>query len=154
MKQFTIQELKDYIKAIDIVEVLDKCEAIDTDDVTGRKIICPFHDENTPSLNFYEDSYYCFGCAASGDVFKFLMDIYDISFIQAAQLIAEKYEIDLKTTSNNPFLTKSNTSTKSLENEWKKYVSNLENARDSVKQGASIFFPLEVGYDKDIALYL
>ena len=154
MKQFTIQELKDYIKAIDIVEVLDKCEAIDTDDVTGRKIICPFHDENTPSLNFYEDSYYCFGCAASGDVFKFLMDIYDISFIQAAQLIAEKYEIDLKTTSNNPFLTKNNTSTKSLENEWKKYVSNLENARDSVKQGASIFFPLEVGYDKDIRYYV
>lgn len=154
MKQFTIQELKDYIKAIDIVEVLDKCEAIDTDDIAGRKIICPFHDENTPSLNFYEDSYYCFGCAASGDVFKFLMDIYDISFIQAAQLIAEKYEIDLKTTSNNPFLTKNNTSTKSLENEWKKYVSNLDNARDSVKQGASIFFPLEVGYDKDIRYYV
>lgn len=154
MRQYTIQELKDYIKAIDIVEVLSKCEAIDEDDVVGRKIICPFHDENTPSLNFYEDSYYCFGCAASGDVFKFLMDIYDISFIQAAQLIAEKYDISLKTTSNNPFLSGNNASTKSLENEWKKYVSNLENARNTVKQGASIFFPLEVGYDKDIRYYV
>ena len=38
---------------------------------------CPFHAEKTPSFSVNEvDQYYhCFGCKASGDVFKFIMDM-------------------------------------------------------------------------------
>lgn len=31
-----------------------------------KKIICPYHDEQTPSCVLYPDSYYCFGCGAHG----------------------------------------------------------------------------------------
>jgi hypothetical protein len=34
--------------------------------------LCPFHGENTPSFNVYEDHYHCFGCGAHGDVFDWL----------------------------------------------------------------------------------
>ena len=35
---------------------------------------CPFHQgDRTASLKIYKDSFYCFGCGASGDIFKFVM---------------------------------------------------------------------------------
>jgi CHC2 zinc finger/Toprim domain len=39
------------------------------------KIICPFHDDNTPSLQIYDDHYHCFsgGCGAHGDAVDWLM---------------------------------------------------------------------------------
>ena len=37
------------------------------------KCLCPFHQENTPSLHISEDKqlFHCFGCGASGDVLRF-----------------------------------------------------------------------------------
>src|SRR4029453_19501607 len=36
--------------------------------------VCPFHEERTPSfkVNPRDKLYYCFGCEASGDVFRFV----------------------------------------------------------------------------------
>ena len=34
----------------------------------------PFHyGDHTASLKIYKDSFYCFGCGASGDIFDFVM---------------------------------------------------------------------------------
>jgi DNA primase len=43
-----------------------------TPDRTG-KIHCPFHEDRTPSLQFYQDgTWYCYGaCHAGGSVFDF-----------------------------------------------------------------------------------
>ena len=40
----------------------------------GDKVVCPFHNEKSGSLHIYDDtqSFYCFGCAASGDVIDFI----------------------------------------------------------------------------------
>lgn len=43
-------------------------------------ICCPFHKEKTASMKIYQDSYYCFGCGAHGDVFDFVMAMEDLSF--------------------------------------------------------------------------
>ena len=32
-----------------------------------RKLECPKHEDKTPSLHLYEDSWYCFACGAHGD---------------------------------------------------------------------------------------
>ena len=31
-------------------------------------ILCPFHDEKTPSLKVSNAGYYCFSCGKSGDI--------------------------------------------------------------------------------------
>ncbi|MEM1287718.1 MAG: DNA primase [Pseudomonadota bacterium] len=51
---------------------------------------CPFHGEKTPSFHV-EDSkgrYHCFGCGASGDHFRFLMEIDGLSFPEAVERLA------------------------------------------------------------------
>ena len=37
---------------------------------------CPFHNgDRTASMKIYKDSYYCFGCGATGDIFTFVQNI-------------------------------------------------------------------------------
>lgn len=59
---------------------------------------CPFHNEKTPSFNVNEiHGYYkCFGCGQSGDVFKFLQEYEKLTFIEAIELLAERYSIDIE----------------------------------------------------------
>ena len=56
---------------------------------------CPFHQEKTPSFSVAPDKgfFYCFGCQAGGDVFRFLMKIENIGFGEAAKLLAQKLNI-------------------------------------------------------------
>jgi len=52
--------------------------------------LCPFHQEKTPSFTVSEDKqiYHCFGCHAGGNIFKFLMDYKNISFVESVQEVA------------------------------------------------------------------
>lgn len=59
------------------------------------KGLCPFHQEKSPSFNVHEGRqfYHCFGCHASGDVLKFVMQIEGISFYEALKSLAERHGI-------------------------------------------------------------
>lgn len=47
---------------------------------------CPFHNEKTASFRVYPDnSFYCFGCGAHGDVIGFVMKIENIGFQEACE---------------------------------------------------------------------
>ena len=52
--------------------------------------LCPFHQEKTPSFNVSEvrGRYRCFGCGASGDALRFLMDYQSLSFAEAVEALA------------------------------------------------------------------
>jgi DNA primase len=65
------------------------------------KGLCPFHPEKTPSFNVNEKTqrYYCFGCQASGDAFKFVQDIHHIGFPEAVEQLAAKAGIEVTYTS-------------------------------------------------------
>jgi DNA primase len=65
---------------------------------------CPFHDESTPSfkLNPLENLYYCFGCQASGDVFKFVQEKEGLSFPEAVESLAERYGVELERDEEDP----------------------------------------------------
>ena len=47
--------------------------------------LCPFHEERTPSFSVNEDKqiFHCFSCGRGGNVFKFLMELNDLSFPEA-----------------------------------------------------------------------
>ena len=52
--------------------------------------LCPFHDDHSPSLSVSEEKqiYTCFVCGATGNVFSFLMEYENLSFIEAVNKIA------------------------------------------------------------------
>lgn len=55
-------------------------------------ICCPFHKEKTASMKIYQDSYYCFGCGAHGDVFDFVMAMENLSFRETFLDLGGTYE--------------------------------------------------------------
>jgi DNA primase len=59
--------------------------------------LCPFHDEKTPSFTIDQDKglYYCFGCHAGGDVFKFVMELETLSFPEAVERLARRFGVHL-----------------------------------------------------------
>jgi len=69
--------------------------------------LCPFHQEKTPSFTVSEEKqiYHCFGCHAGGNVFKFLMEYKNISFVESVQEVAEfigiKIELEERTFSED-----------------------------------------------------
>ncbi len=58
---------------------------------------CPFHHEKTPSFMVSSDKqiYHCFGCAAGGNAFNFLMQYERLDFPEAVEFLAEKTGIAL-----------------------------------------------------------
>ncbi|MGA7731120.1 MAG: CHC2 zinc finger domain-containing protein [Chloroflexia bacterium] len=48
---------------------------------------CPFHAEQGPSFTAYSNHAYCFGCRWSGDIFKWTMQIKNVSFAEAIRLL-------------------------------------------------------------------
>ena len=58
---------------------------------------CPFHSEKTPSFSVVPDEgfFYCFGCHAGGNVFKFISMIENVSYFDAIRMQAEKLGIEM-----------------------------------------------------------
>ncbi|KMY23798.1 DNA primase [Actinobaculum suis] len=59
--------------------------------------LCPFHDEKTPSFHVRPNHgrYHCFGCGEDGDVISFVQKIESIGFVEAVELLARRYGIEL-----------------------------------------------------------
>ena len=57
--------------------------------------LCPFHREDTPSLKVYPQGFYCFGCGKGGDVIRFVMELYGLTFAQAAQRLNSDFHLGL-----------------------------------------------------------
>lgn len=65
----------------------------------GRMLVglCPFHGEKTPSFMVYKDtqSFFCFGCDTGGDAITFIKNIENLSYIEAAKLLAARVGLAL-----------------------------------------------------------
>ena len=59
--------------------------------------LCPFHNEKSPSFSVSpsKQMYYCFGCGAGGNVFTFLMEYENYSFMEALRVLADRAGIQL-----------------------------------------------------------
>lgn len=59
--------------------------------------LCPFHNEKSPSFSVSPDKqmYYCFGCGAGGNVFTFLMEYENFSFVEAVKMLADRAGVQL-----------------------------------------------------------
>ena len=83
-------------------------EATDIVELVGERVVlkqkgrefwgnCPFHNEKTPSFKVDPASqfYHCFGCGEGGDVFKFVMKMENIDFLEAVRTLAQRKNIEL-----------------------------------------------------------
>jgi DNA primase len=87
----TVKQQADILKIVGEYVRLKKAGA---QNYTG---LCPFHSEKTPSfsVNVSRQFYYCFGCHETGDVFKFIQKIENVSFPEAVKAVAIKSGIPL-----------------------------------------------------------
>ncbi len=89
----TIERIRDSANLADVIGQSVKLER------KGRSLtgLCPFHKEKSPSFNVNEERgfYHCFGCKASGDVFKFVQETEGLSFIEAVKSLGERLGIEV-----------------------------------------------------------
>ncbi|MCC5634463.1 DNA primase [Nostoc sp. CHAB 5844] len=91
----TIEEIK---QRADIVDVISEHVVLRK---RGKDFVglCPFHNEKSPSFTVSQTKqmYYCFGCQATGNAFKFLMDLGKQSFIEVVLDLARRYQVSVQT---------------------------------------------------------
>lgn len=105
--------------------------------------LCPFHNEKTPSFSVHpgRQTYHCFGCGASGDVFNFLMEYEKLSFKEAVRLLAVRAGIEIPT--------------EDVSEEKKKEISEKSRLFDIQKEAAKFYlFKLRTPEGKIAAEYL
>ncbi len=59
--------------------------------------LCPFHNEKTPSFVVFNatQSFYCFGCAAAGDVVTFIRRMESLEYVDALHFLAKRCGITI-----------------------------------------------------------
>lgn len=94
MPSGTIETVKERTDVVDLIGATVQLRQ------AGRsyKGLCPFHNEKTPSFVVYPDSqsYHCFGCGKSGDIFTFVMDTENLDFRDALKQLADRAGVQLE----------------------------------------------------------
>ncbi|OGI75579.1 DNA primase [Candidatus Nomurabacteria bacterium RIFCSPHIGHO2_02_FULL_42_19] len=89
-----VAKIKERLSIEDVVSSYIKLERAGA----NLKAKCPFHNEKTPSffVSPSRESYYCFGCGASGDIFTFVEEFEGLDFKGALKLLAARAGIVLE----------------------------------------------------------
>lgn len=90
MAKLSTEQINDIRSSVDIVDIVSKYISLTQ---RGKNFfgVCPFHDDHSPSMSVSQEKqiYTCFSCGATGNVFKFLMDYDNITFLEAIKKIAD-----------------------------------------------------------------
>jgi DNA primase len=76
----------------DIVKIVEEYVRLRKTGAQNYSGLCPFHKEKSPSFSVQQvkQFYHCFGCGQSGDVFRFIERIENVSFPEAVRIVAGK----------------------------------------------------------------
>jgi len=90
------EKINEIRRSIDIVDVVSEYLPLTK---KGKNFfgVCPFHDDHSPSMSVSPEKqiYTCFSCGATGNVFKFIMDYENISFVDTLKKLADKANINV-----------------------------------------------------------
>ena len=98
MAGFIPQDLLERIRAasdvIDVIGAALPLRRAGTNFVT----LCPFHKEKSPSFNVspQKQTFHCFGCHKGGDVFTFVKEYENVTFVEAVRRLAERAHIPIE----------------------------------------------------------
>ncbi|HEX2071234.1 MAG TPA: DNA primase [Thermoleophilaceae bacterium] len=103
MARYTQDSIERLREAVDMVDLVGG--RTDLRRVGSRWVgLCPFHDERTPSFSVNADQglYHCFGCGVGGDAIGFVQETEALPFGEAVELLAERYNVELKREREDP----------------------------------------------------
>jgi DNA primase len=91
-------------EAVDMVALVSARTELRRAGVNSYFGICPFHEERTGSFHVSPDErlYHCFGCQASGDAFKFVMETEGVDFSGALETLAQRFGVELQVEAEDP----------------------------------------------------
>lgn len=97
MATFSKESLETLRQRVDLVDVLSAHMDLKKSGA-AYKGLCPFHDEKTPSFTLQKGDkhYHCFGCGAHGDSIQFLMTHLKMSFMDAVESLAQRFNVPLQ----------------------------------------------------------
>lgn len=97
MPIYTKESLETLRQRIDLTDVLSAHLDLKRSGAS-YKGLCPFHDEKTPSFMIQkgDSHYHCFGCGAHGDALQFLMTHLKLSFRDAVENLAQRFNVPLQ----------------------------------------------------------
>lgn len=93
MADQVLQEIRDRLNIADVISGYIQIKKAGT----NFKALCPFHHEETPSLQIspQKQIWHCFGCGEGGDVFGFVMRYENVDFKEALKILAAKAGVQL-----------------------------------------------------------
>ncbi|MCL2392356.1 MAG: DNA primase [Oscillospiraceae bacterium] len=84
--------LDDLVSRVDITDVVGSYVRLTKRSGSSMLGLCPFHSEKTPSFSVNADKqiYHCFGCGKGGGVINFIMEIENLQFRDAVEILAKR----------------------------------------------------------------
>ena len=90
------EEIQKIRASVNIVDIISSYIPLDH---KGKNYfgVCPFHNDHSPSMSVSEEKqiYKCFSCGAAGNVFTFIENYENISFLEAVELVAKRQGLNL-----------------------------------------------------------
>ena len=90
------EEIQKIRASVNIVDIISSYIPLDH---KGKNYfgVCPFHNDHSPSMSVSEEKqiYKCFSCGATGNVFTFIENYENISFLEAVELVAKRQGLNL-----------------------------------------------------------
>lgn len=89
--------------------------------------VCPFHNDHSPSMSVSSEKqiYKCFSCGATGNVFTFVQNYENLSFVESVVLVAKKVGINIKSNIEENKTSKYDKYYKIMDTSLKFYMNNL-----------------------------
>ncbi len=96
-------EVKNIIDKTDIVSLVESYNITLEKQGKNYKGLCPFHNENTPSFIVSPEKKLatCFGCHGGGNPISFVMQIENVGYKEAVEILAKKNGITLSSFNND-----------------------------------------------------
>lgn len=96
-----VAEIRDRLEIVDLIHQyvpsLKKAGS-------SHKGLCPFHNEKSPSFIVFPNtqSYHCFGCGKSGDIFNFYMEMEKVDFRDALKELGHRAGVEITSSAPKP----------------------------------------------------
>ena len=96
--------IDELLARVDIVDVVGSYVQLTKKSGSNMFGLCPFHSEKTPSFSVSSQKqiYHCFGCGKGGSAINFIMEIENLSFVDAVRFLARRENMTVPDDSESP----------------------------------------------------